>query len=81
MAEVKPDKHGWMPIETAPRDGEAIFLFTEEAGVVPAEWSDVAHRWESTKGVEHFADATHWQPIPSAPVELGIPDVIALDVD
>ncbi len=62
----------WQPIETAPRDGEVVLIFTPNTypqvtaacwrGDITLEhWQAVWHRW-------HFAaDVTHWQPLPSPP--------------
>ena len=62
----------WQPIETAPKDGEVILIFTPgtypqvTAAFYRAEcelqhWQATGHRW-------HFPeDPTHWMPLPEPP--------------
>jgi hypothetical protein len=74
---MKPDAHGWMPVETAPKDGSDILLW------LPAPWDGVrlagwCPRWECwIEGeVDNFdnerygigsAVPSHWMPCPAAP--------------
>lgn len=46
---------GWQPIETAPRDGTAIFFCNAAGG-----------RWVG-QYLTCKSDATHWQPLPEPP--------------
>ena len=53
------DTRGWMPIDTAPRDGTEILVARgRQAGV--AFWRH--DRW-NLGGVMYFDKPTHWQPI------------------
>lgn len=77
---------GWMPIETAPKDGTIVLLYRPTAHkwgrVTPGKWSDERYAkkpkpfwviWVKIGGTtESRAWApTHWMPLPEAPnVEL-----------
>ena len=63
---------GWQPIETAPRDGDVVLIFTPRTfpqvtaggwrGELALEhWQCVGYRWH------YDGDATHWMPLPPAP--------------
>lgn len=64
----------WQPIETDPRDGEVILIFTPRTfpqvtaaeyhdGLALEHWQAVGHRW-------HYPDEpTHWMPLPQPPDE------------
>lgn len=57
----------WQPIETAPRDGRTVLIFTNRPirqwaiarwiGAPHNHWGDGYERW----------DATHWMPLPEPP--------------
>lgn len=68
---------GWRPIETAPKDGRHLLLWTmSECPIVSAHWVefeghgywafDEALIGEIAGSVE---DATHWMPLPTPPGE------------
>lgn len=72
----------WQPIETAPRDGTRILLFTQWRGdeISPEPFSEIQIGewdegnpapgvWHRRAGwsVEKVGDATHWMPLPPAP--------------
>lgn len=71
----------WMPIETAPKDGDWIVGLDDFVGPFPVCWCDTFKRWETpdqnfstaetyAQG-EWFACApTHWQPFPAPPREM-----------
>ena len=66
---------GWMPIETAPKDG-TIFLGYQngkygEAYFVPRDDCEMWHFRGSTGAAHYFPECkpTHWQPLPSLPKE------------
>ena len=73
MAEVKPDKHGWMPIETAPRDWSDILVWNAgESKPWIAYFNTDTGKWTSSICVDDYlyfpeSDATHWQPLLPAP--------------
>lgn len=78
-------KTEWQPIETAPKDGTEILIFTTR-GIAHVGWSkycgaylesgessggwDVC--WNNSDGWNdpEFPDATHWMPLPAPPAEL-----------
>jgi hypothetical protein len=53
----------WHPIETAPRDGQFLLLWSDGHWVVAryyrGHWDD-DERWQDR--------ATHWMPLPEAPL-------------
>jgi hypothetical protein len=57
----------WQPIETAPRDGTEVILFSPEAvypGIFMARWDGKA--WRNDFGDEPCdvgPSATHWKPM------------------
>ena len=64
----------WQPIETAPRDGTEVIVFTG-GGVVTA-WHSVntgmwPHDCEFTEDGEacNVGLPTHWMPLPAPPLE------------
>lgn len=72
----------WQPIETAPRDGTWILLFSPADDYHPnrmyvATWGAINYNWEpqwtfGPEGNEHafrtgVYGATHWQPLPPPP--------------
>jgi hypothetical protein len=75
----------WMPIDTAPRDGTRIMLYTPPSYVCLAVWRDKAAfaRNETGSGWEVWnndddswysfslepEEPTHWMPIPTPPQE------------
>jgi hypothetical protein len=71
---------GWQPIETAPKDGTPVDLFSQygrrwcnyrwDKQIRRGMWSDAAyaHRVWHDRPCMYEASVTHWMPIPSAPV-------------
>ncbi len=65
-----PDAEGWMPIETAPKDGTVILL-GHEAAVFDGWWYEAESAW--VDGERNMYDdychynPTHWQPLPEPP--------------
>lgn len=57
---------GWMPIESAPKDGTPVDLWHRDGFLVTETW------WDREDGcwVHCFEDAdfTHWMPLPTAPI-------------
>ena len=66
---------GWLPIESAPKDGEEIIVFhTLLAGetkgkqyVCAAYWDDERQMWSGLPPYEH--KVTHWKPLPIPPTK------------
>lgn len=56
-------KSNWLPIETAPKDGTAIDIWTEWGRKTDVYW-DGTH-WKA--GCAIFSNPTHWMPVPDAP--------------
>lgn len=72
----QPAVVGWMPIETAPKDGTTVLAyrpsgagFVARQDVVPVHWSGWGSgEWvNSTSGHKVFDALTDWQPYPAAP--------------
>ena len=83
IAPAKPgasSSNGWRPIETAPRDGTSIILYTDERNARPyltslviAGWNSGCSFWanghaETGWSEDHF---THWMPCPPGPGDTG----------
>lgn len=65
---------GWMPIETAPKDGTVFLIGFNEAArmrgaraVYEARWCTAQEKFTSVNGFILFDGATHWQPLPAEP--------------
>ena len=57
----------WQPVETAPKDGQNIILYSDDIGPVVGYWQEwkgvwvvVCSNWET--------EPRFWQPLPDAPV-------------
>lgn len=73
-----PDANGWMPIETAPRDGTPFlaygsFLYQDDKA--PTECTEIAEYSGDPEWPWRNADSkcqpdfySHWQPLPKPPV-------------
>ena len=51
------------PIDTAPRDGEDIWVEDATGAVDVARWSPQAGKWVSKDGAPINAEPTHWYPV------------------
>lgn len=60
---------GWMPIETAPRDGSAFLAYTAAAHGLPPFVS--LCKWHPDAGfcTDELRNVTHWRPLPPLPPE------------
>ncbi len=77
---ARAEAEGWMPIESAPRDGTPILVCYADT-YVSNGFLPIAVRWRSyhpnAKGEEDFRDIggarirkiTHWMPLPTPPKE------------
>ena len=63
----KSQQGGWMPIETAPKDGSEIlgYLF-EDYSPQPIYWAEGALGWYSDVTCK-YVSPTHWMPLPNLP--------------
>ena len=69
----KPDRHGWLPIESAPKTSEAILVWVPrnkchfevywEDNAEPPDWYIFGANWKPLVDGE----PTHWQPLPPPP--------------
>lgn len=70
--------HEWLPIESAPRDGTAIDVFTKYERIPDVHWNDKKLRWEhwfigdydSMQWVELSNEPLYWQPLPLPPKQI-----------
>lgn len=81
---IDPDANGWLPIETAPKDGTKIDLWARLEGtdiferVTDCSWQEMADwtgaeymGWDGLWIHRHrvFTGPTHWRPLPEPPVQ------------
>jgi hypothetical protein len=68
----------WQPIETAPRDGTRVLVFSisqweDDAGIYTAFWDAIMEDWVvgfldlERHGCLSDDEVTHWMPLPKAP--------------
>lgn len=57
----------WQPIETAPRDGDLVVVWTEY-GCLMAAWSRARLRWEAPE-FDGYLTPSHWLQLPPPPSE------------
>ena len=61
-----PDKHGWRPIENAPKDEHILVARGKIRAVV--FWDSDWQEWIFVAGgMSTFRGVTHWQPLPPPP--------------
>ncbi len=59
----------WQPIESAPKDGTRLLVFSPVDGVVSSHWEGGVWQglpWRSPRNAAKAAP-THWMPLPSPP--------------
>jgi len=63
----------WQPIETAPKDGTQILIFSKSEGRAIASFSHIDEDgtvwWKSGEFPEYSSGATDWLPLPEGPSE------------
>jgi hypothetical protein len=66
----------WNPIETAPKDGTKIILWSAD-GASTGWWENFEDDWVSATGAcgwenyaQYLRDVTHWMPLPVGPDSL-----------
>lgn len=65
MTDPRPaaaDENGWMPIESAPRDGTRVLTFDPGFIGIHLDWFD---RQDAVSG--WLGEPTHWRPLPPPP--------------
>jgi hypothetical protein len=65
-----PAPQAWLPIETAPKDADALLLWGDGWGVQPGYWDhEVGWLACETQGLTggKFKEATHWMALPAPP--------------
>lgn len=71
LAQNRTPASPWLPIATAPRDGNAVDIWSQSRGRLTAEWfaysEDVGGGCWLVGRNDYCTDATHWMPIPAAP--------------
>lgn len=67
---MEPDASGWMPIETAPKDGETIVWLWYPSVGRGTEGFTYAYADGSVGASSNFrgTEPSHWQPLPKPPV-------------
>ena len=63
-----PCTHGWRPIETAPKDGTNILVYSK-GRIISACWSIAMEDWAEVLHGYTMFPPTHWQPLPKPPQE------------
>jgi hypothetical protein len=70
---VHQDRGGenrWLPIETAPRDGQALLVLAQSSGVPVVAVRDRDGAWHDAWSGDPIPAPTHWAPmIPPLPDE------------
>lgn len=62
---VEGCKSRWRPIETAPKDGTAMRIYTSHLVCLDSHFSDGHWRDHYGNGID--GKATHWMPLPPPP--------------
>ena len=58
----------WQPIETAPKDGTIVLVWSENSGRVIDHYAEDYRSWyRFTK----YLQPTHWMPLPKPPKSIG----------
>ena len=63
-----PCTNGWRPIETAPKDGRHILVYSNDR-IISAYWSFSAEDWADVLYGDIMQLPPHWQPLPKPPPE------------
>jgi hypothetical protein len=68
---AQPAPGGWQPIETAPRDGTTVLLFSRDGSAADGYWLQAGYNgcgawiWPYV-----YKTPAHWQPLPEPPAQL-----------
>jgi hypothetical protein len=70
------DAAGWQPIETAPKDGTSVLLYTA-SGLIEGYWSfgeweqcAIYCTYDGAGGPAFGCKPTHWMPLPASPAAI-----------
>jgi hypothetical protein len=69
----------WQPIESAPKDGTPVLLWTKEWGAVVGRHDGYGIFGVSPPGEEMLGGATHWMPLPTPPAPQGAVQTITIE--
>ena len=64
--EIERLRKGWQPIETVPKDGTDLLLYSPRWGMMVGLW---AGAWVQEEGGPSYRGITHWMPLPDPPQE------------
>jgi len=68
IAALQAEPQGWMPIETAPKDGSTYLVADAVRGMVAPHIRGVIHNNPGTAHDWQYGEAaTHWMPLPTPP--------------
>ena len=59
----QPDTAAWQPIETAPRDGTLVWVYTAERDGLPAFQGPCAYHPDAGWCADELREVTHWKPM------------------
>lgn len=59
----------WKTMDTAPKDGSRIILYTPPYGAGSGNWRGSMGGWDSHFCLNLSAEPTHWQPLPKPPAK------------
>lgn len=65
---TQPQQAGWMPIETAPKDGTHLLLMSRKGRIADGCWVDANGRHGFWAWSLVLQEPTHWMPLPLPPV-------------
>lgn len=60
--------NGWLSIDTAPKDGTKVLVYTKEGCAYVAKWCTTMCAWYITVAWAIVHVPTHWRPLPPAPL-------------
>ena len=66
-----PQGDGWMPIESAPKDGSEILLVSRKGRIANGCWMTANDKVGAWMWPYVLQEPTHWMPLPQPPKEQG----------
>lgn len=70
ITEAENEAQAWRPIETAPKDGSLVLLFSVTEGQDVGHWEVTyaeGFEWMDAQGYS-ISGVTHWMPLPPSPI-------------